>query len=110
MAEHNMIKLRPSIRDLFVMLIKDTYIYLHTYKVTNLNLAVKNDDSGYPFILNSGYLANIIDVDYIVLESLLIASASFFTTITAVVFIATTYHTNIDYEKSILKSIDHHSI
>ena len=98
MAEHNMIKLRPSVRDLFAMLIKDTSIYLHTFKVENLDLAVKTANSGYPFILNSGLLANIIDVDYIVLESLLIASASFFTTITAVVFIATSYHTNIDYD------------
>ena len=48
----------------------------------------------------------IDDVEYFVLTTAMIATASLFTTLSTVLILATGYHTKVEYEKSIMKSID----
>ena len=48
----------------------------------------------------------MLNVEYFLLNTAMITTASLFTTVGGILALATAYHSKIDYERSILKSID----
>ena len=74
--------------------------------VNSLEVSFLNSQSSLPLMASMSGTCNIKNVEYFILTTAMITTASLFTTLSAVLMLSTAYHSNIDYAQGILKSID----
>ena len=78
---------------------KKVYKYLKVYNVESLTIREKSEKMyGYNLNFRMSETCIISDVNYITLENLMIALASFFTAISGIIVIITSYHSRKNYE------------
>ena len=85
-----MIKLRPSVTDLFTMLYKgnSVYKYLQVFNIRYISISNMKPGDKFDVGIMGSAVCRIIDVSYEVFKDILISGASLFKTITGVIFLA----------------------